>query len=165
MMRYMSIEAIKQDPAWKNGEYTMEPENGLRTATDLTFVMGSAPLVQQKAAPTRKAAEAFVDSYVPRTMANSDANNLIYYFDASRTYNPEAKLASITVPVMYINSADDFINPPELGIAEKLAPKMPRARFVLLPISDKTRGHGTHTQAVLWKPYLVELLKQSEPTH
>ena len=165
MMRYMSIQAIKQDPAWKNGEYTTEPEGGLRTATDLTFIMGSAPLVQQKAAPTRKAAEAFVDGYIPRTMANSDANNLIYYFDASRNYNPEAKLATITVPVMYINSADDFINPPELGIAESLAPKMPHAKFVLLPISDLTRGHGTHTQAALWKPYLVELLKESEPTH
>lgn len=94
-------------------------------------------------------------------MANSDANDLIYYFDASRNYNPEAQLAKITVPVMYINSADDFINPPELGIAEKLTPKMPHAKFVLLPISDATRGHGTHTQAVIWKKYLVELLAVS----
>ena len=96
-------------------------------------------------------------------LANSDANDLIYYFDASRNYNPEAKLAKITVPVMFINSADDFINPPELGIAEKLAPKMPCAKFVLIPTSDATRGHGTHTQAALWKNYLVELLAASEP--
>ncbi|MGI4979965.1 MAG: alpha/beta fold hydrolase [Janthinobacterium lividum] len=163
MMRYMAIQDIKLDPAWKNGDYTTEPTDGLRAATELTFVMGTAPLVQQKAAPTRKAAEAFVDSYIPRALANSDANDLIYYFDASRNYNPEANLSKITVPVMYINSADDFINPPELGIAEKLAPKMPHAKFVLLPISDLTRGHGTHTQAVIWKKYLVELLAASAP--
>lgn len=163
MMRYMAIQDIKLDPAWKNGEYTSQPMDGLRAATELTFVMGTAPRVQQKAAPTRKAAEAFVDSYIPRVLANSDANDLIYYFDASRNYNPEADLAKITVPVMFINSADDFINPPELGIAEKLAPRMPHAKFVLLPISDATRGHGTHTQAALWKHYLVELLIASTP--
>jgi homoserine O-acetyltransferase len=42
---------------------------------------------------------------------------------------------------------------------------MPHAKFVLIPISDATRGHGTHTQAAVWKDYLVELLKESEPTH
>jgi homoserine O-acetyltransferase len=163
MMRYMAIQDIKLDPDWKNGEYTTEPLNGLRAADEITFIMGTAPLVQQKAAPTREAAEKFIDSYLPRVLANTDANNLLYYFDASRNYNPEPGLAKITVPVMYINSADDFINPPELGIAEKLAPKMPHAKFVLIPISDATRGHGTHTQAAIWKNYLIELLAESEP--
>jgi homoserine O-acetyltransferase len=163
MMRYMAIQDIKLDPAWKNGEYTTEPTEGLRAANEITFIMGTAPLVQQKAAPTREAAEKFIDNYLPRVLANTDANNLLYYFDASRNYNPEPGLAKITVPVMYINSADDFINPPELGIAEKLAPKMPHAKFVLIPISDATRGHGTHTQAAIWKNYLMELLAESEP--
>jgi homoserine O-acetyltransferase len=117
----------------------------------------------QKAAPTREAAEEYVDKYLARTTASTDANNLIYYVDASRNYDPSAQLGRITVPVMYINSADDFINPPELGIAEKLAKQMPHAKFVLIPISDATRGHGTHTQAAIWKDYLVELLRESEP--
>jgi homoserine O-acetyltransferase len=163
MMRYMAIENVKNDPAWQNGDYTAEPAEGLRTANEMLLVMGSAPLVMQKAAPTRESAEKFVDNYLARTLGSTDANNLIYYVDASRNYDPSAHLDRITVPVMYINSADDFINPPELGIAEKLVTQMPKAKFVLIPISDQTRGHGTHTQAALWKDHLVELLKESEP--
>jgi homoserine O-acetyltransferase len=163
MMRYMAIENIKSDPAWQNGNYATEPVVGLRTANEMLLVMGSAPLVMQKAAPTREAAEEFVDKYLTRVGASTDANNLIYYVDASRNYDPSAQLGRITVPVVYINSADDFINPPELGIAEKLAKQMPHAKFVLIPISDATRGHGTHTQAAIWKDYLVELLRESEP--
>jgi homoserine O-acetyltransferase len=64
---------------------------------------------------------------------------------------------------MWINSADDFINPPELGIAEKMVGQIPHARFVLIPISDATRGHGTHTVAAVWEKYLVELMQESEP--
>jgi homoserine O-acetyltransferase/O-succinyltransferase len=163
MMRYMAIENIKNDPAWQNGNYASEPLLGLRTANEMLLIMGSAPLVTQKAAPTREAAEEYVDKYLTRVGASTDANNLIYYVDASRNYDPSAQLGRITVPVMYINSADDFINPPELGIAENLAKQMPHAKFVLIPISDATRGHGTHTQAAIWKDYLVELLRESEP--
>lgn len=163
MMRYMAIENIERDPAWKNGDYTSEPAMGLRTANEMLFVMGSAPLVLQKAAPTREAAEHYVDNYLQRATANTDANNFIYQLDASRDYDPSAKLSTITVPVMWINSADDYINPPELGIAEATVHQMPNAKFVLLPTSDATRGHGTHTVAALWQQYLVELLQESTP--
>jgi homoserine O-acetyltransferase len=163
MMRYMAIENIKNDPAWQNGNYATEPVAGLRTANEMLLIMGSAPLVMQKMAPTRETAEQYVDKYLARATASTDANNLIYYVDASRNYDPSTQLERITVPVMYINSADDFINPPELGIAENLAKRMPHAKFVLIPISDRTHGHGTHTLAAVWKAYLVELLKESEP--
>jgi homoserine O-acetyltransferase len=162
MMRYMAIEAMKKDPAWLGGEYKGEPVEGLTTANEMLLVMGSAPLVMQKAAPTRAAAEAYVDKYVARADGATDANDLIYQLDASRNYDPSAHLDRITVPVMWINSADDFINPPELGIAEKMVGRMPRAKFVLLPISAKTRGHGTHTAAAVWKDELVELMRESE---
>jgi homoserine O-acetyltransferase len=162
MMRYMAIEAIKKDPAWLGGEYKTEPLEGLTTANEMLLIMGSAPLVMQKAAPTRAAAEAYVDKYVARTDAATDANNMIYQLDASRNYDPSAHLDRIKVPVMWINSADDYINPPELGIAEKMVGQMPRAKFVLIPISDKTRGHGTHTVAAVWKDDLVELLAESD---
>jgi homoserine O-acetyltransferase len=165
MMRYMAIENIKLDPAWKNGEYTEEPALGLRTANEMLLIMGGTPLLMQKAAPTREAAEKYVDNYLARTTAVTDANNLVYYVDASRNYDPSPNLEKITVPVMFINSADDYINPPELGIAEKLTTRMPHAKFVLIPLSDKTRGHGTHTMAAIWKNYLVELLNESEPQH
>jgi homoserine O-acetyltransferase len=163
MMRYMAIEAVKRDPAWLNGEYKTEPVEGLRTANEIVLVMGSSPLQMQKLAPTRELAEQFVDRYLARTMASTDANDLIFYFNASRNYDPNPHLDRITVPVLWINSADDFINPPELGIAEKLVKRMPNARFILLPISDATRGHGTHTVAAVWKDGLAEFMRATEP--
>jgi homoserine O-acetyltransferase len=165
MMRYMAIENIERDPAWDHGNYTAEPLEGLRSANEILLIMGSAPLQQQKLFPTPESAEHFVDTYLPRVDAHTDANNFIYYVDASRDYDPSASLAKITVPVMWINSADDFINPPELGIAQKMVHDMPHAQFVLIPISDATRGHGTHTQAAIWKNYLIQLLAESAPKH
>jgi homoserine O-acetyltransferase/O-succinyltransferase len=162
MMRYMAIEAIKQDPAWMGGEYKTEPVQGLRTANEMIWIMGTAPLLLQKAAPTRAAAEAYIDKAIAGTMARTDANNMMYYLNASRNYNPAPKLGTVTVPVLWINSADDYINPPELGIAEKMVKEMPRAKFVLIPISDATRGHGTHTAAAVWKDYLAEFMRETE---
>lgn len=163
MMRYMAIQDIKLDPAWQGGEYKTEPQDGLRAANEMLLVMGSAPLVMQKQAPTRQAAEEYVDKYLARTMAATDANDMIFYVNASRNYNPEPKLGTIKAPVLWINSADDYINPPELGIAEMEVKKIPHGRFILLPISDQTRGHGTHTAAAVWKDYLAEFLRQTEP--
>jgi homoserine O-acetyltransferase len=163
MMRYMAIEAIRQDPAWMDGEYKTEPVQGLRTANEIGFIMGSSPLQMQKQAPTREAAEKYVDAYLARTMPTTDANDMIFYWNASRNYDPSPRLEQITVPVLWINSADDYINPPELGIAEKMVKRMSNARFILLPISDATRGHGTHTVAAVWKGYLAEFMRETEP--
>jgi homoserine O-acetyltransferase/O-succinyltransferase len=163
MMRYMMIQAIELDPAWMGGEYKTEPTEGLRNANDLLLVMGSSPLQMQKVAPTREAAEKYVDNYLARTMASADANNMIFYFNASRNYDPSPHLDRITAPVLWINSADDYINPPELGIAEKMVKKMPNAQFILIPISDATRGHGTHTVAAVWKDYLAAFMQKTEP--
>ena len=162
MMRYMAIEAIRQDPAWMGGEYQTEPAQGVRTANEIALVMGSSPLQMQKQAPTREAAEKYVDNYWERT-GKSDANDMIFYWNASRNYDPSPRLGQITVPVLWINSADDYINPPELGIAEQMVKRMPHARFILLPISDATRGHGTHTAAAVWKDYLAEFMRSTEP--
>lgn len=162
MMRYMAIEAIKQDPAWMGGEYKTEPVEGLRNANELLFVMGSSPLRLQRLAPTREQAEQYIDRELARVMAQTDANNFIFYTNASRNYDPSPNLERITVPVLWINSADDFINPPELGIAERMVKRMPRARFILIPISDETRGHGTHTVAAVWKDYLTELMQETD---
>jgi homoserine O-acetyltransferase/O-succinyltransferase len=162
IMRYMAMQAVKLDPQWLDGEYKSQPAQGLRTANEMLFIMGSSPLQLQKRAPTRVAAEAYIDEYLKRATAATDANDLIYYINASRNYDPSQDLERITVPVLYINSGDDFINPPELGIAETLAKKMPHCRFVLIPTSDATHGHGTHTVAALWKDDLQQLLQQSE---
>src|SRR5277367_4698702 len=160
LWRKMLIDAIRSDPAYQDGEYKTEPKDGLRTAEDLLVIAGSAPLVMQKSFSTRDAADKYADTLDQRAAA-LDANDLLYQVSASRNYDPGPQLENITVPVMWINSADDFINPPELAIAEKQAPRLKNGTFILLPISDLTHGHGTHTWAVAWQSYLKQLLDKS----
>jgi len=157
MWRKMAIDAIRADPAWKDGNYTDQPAAGARTAADLLILAGINPLAMQAQLPTRAATEAALDTAFARAR-QIDANDALYYLDASRNYDPSPALERITVPVLWINSADDFINPPELGLAERLVRRMPRARFILIPASTETRGHGTHTWARFWKADLVRLL-------
>ena len=161
MWRKMVMDAIREDPEWKGGEYPAEPQQALRTALDLLLLAGSAPWYWQKTYPTRDAADRGLDDYFKARLAGLDANDLLYAVNASRHYDPSPQLEKIRAPVMYINSADDFINPPELGIAEREIKKLKDGRFVLLPISEETRGHGTHTRAAVWKQYLGELLEKT----
>jgi homoserine O-acetyltransferase len=156
--RKMVMDAIRDDPEWKGGEYGAEPRQALRTALDLLLIAGSAPLPMQKSDPTRDAADKFLDEYFATRMAGLDANDLLYAVNASRNYDPSSKLETIRARMMWINSGDDFINPPELGIAEREVKRIKNARFVLIPASEQTHGHGTHTWAALWKEHLAELL-------
>jgi homoserine O-acetyltransferase len=161
MWRHMAVQSIRDDPTWDNGNYSHEPIEGLRGAADFLIIAGSAPQQMQTDFPTRRRAEDYVNRTVNATVTRTDANDFLYYFDASRNYNPEPKLSTITAAVLWINSADDFINPPELEIAQTLVTRMPHARLVLVPASMETYGHGTHTHAEVWKNYLIELLKES----
>jgi homoserine O-acetyltransferase/O-succinyltransferase len=159
MWRQMSIDAIKADPAWNGGNYTAQPESGRRTARYLSMIAGGNAWGLQEQYPTRNKAAAFLaENYAARAANDLDANDQIYQLDSSRDYNPAPLLARITVPVLWINTSDDFINPPELGMAQKHAKLMPRAKFILLPFSPETKGHGTHTWARFWKQELVKLL-------
>jgi homoserine O-acetyltransferase len=158
--RKMLMDAIREDPAWNGGEYKEEPKEALRTAEDLLVIAGSAPLVMQKTLPDRDAADKYAASAEQRAR-ELDANDLLYQANASRNYDPAPQLEKITAPVMWINSSDDFINPPELGIAERESKRLKNGTFVLLPISELTHGHSTHTWAAAWKPHLEELLEKS----
>lgn len=161
LWRKMSIEAITSDPAYQGGNYTEQPVQGLRAAAGLLMVAGAAPLPMQLAYPNRAAIETWYADQLPARVKGMDGNDFIYQVDASRTYDPSKDLEKITAPVTWINSADDFINPPELGIAEREAKRIKNGRFVLIPASPQTRGHGTHTAAALWKDELEKLLKRS----
>jgi homoserine O-acetyltransferase len=161
MMRKMIIDAIRSDPDWHGGEYTAPPERGLRTALAMLFMMTSSPLQQQKTAPTRDSADVFITNYVNGRLRTMDANDMLYAFDASRDYDPSSSLESIRASVLAINSADDVVNPPELGLMEKLMPRVAHGRYVLIPTSDRTRGHGTHSLPAVWKGYLAEFLEQT----
>ena len=159
--RNMEIDAIENDPDWKGGDYTSEPVRALRTVIDLTVIAGSAPHQMQKALPTRDLADAYLKRVMSAELAELDANDELYQIASSRDYDPSAKLGAITAPLMWVNSADDFINPPELGLAEQSVKQIKRGQFMLLPIGPNTHGHGTHTYAVAWKQYLAQLLQES----
>jgi homoserine O-acetyltransferase len=160
--RKMVIDGIRQDPDWKNGDYTTEPRAGLQITADFLLIAGSVPLQMQKDLGTRDAADEFLENSISRTTARLDANDMLYAVNSSRNYDPSPHLEDIKVPVMFVNSADDFINPPELGIAEREIKRVKKGRFVLIPASLQTHGHGTHTWAAVWQDYLKELLDSSK---
>lgn len=162
MWRRMAAEAIRRDSAWADGNYAAEPVQGLRTAASLLQLVGMAPLFVQHGYPTRAAADAWIVPRVEADIATRDANDLIYQLEASRSYDPLPGIEGIRTPMTWVNSADDFINPPELGIAEPAARRMPSVRFVLIPATPETHGHGTHTWARFWKAELVDLLRRTE---
>ena len=163
LWRKMVIDGIRQDPDWKGGDYTSQPRAGLQIAADFLLIAGSAPLHMQEDLPTRDAADKFLDDSMKRIVPGLDANDFLYAVSASRNYDPSPKLDAIKAPVMFVNSADDFINPPELGIAEREIKKVKHGKFVLLPTSEQTHGHGTHTWAAVWQQYLKQLLEESQP--
>ena len=151
------IDAIRNDPAWQGGNYTSQPPS-LGTAASLIFFMGSNPPLRQEQLPTLvKADEALAES-VANAMRTQDANDILYQVSASWDYDPAPKLESIRAPLLAINSADDLINPPELGILEREIKRVKRGEAIVIPLSPQTRGHGTHTIAALWKQHLVKLL-------
>ncbi len=161
MWRQMIIDGIEKDPAWKGGNYTSEPLQGLRTAGDILFIAGAAPLSLQAQYPTRDAAVAYMRQRTA-DLSGLDANDMIYQFDSSRNYNPWPGLEKITAPLTWVNSADDFINPRNLDIPQQAVKRMKNAQFRLIPESADTHGHGTHTWAKFWKTDLIELLERSE---
>lgn len=160
MWRKMLMDDITTDPEWNHGDYSTEP-HGLVAALDMLAIAGSSPLQLQKDYPTAALADADLDSWLKERLAKTDANDLLYQVDSSRDYDPSPGLDKIEAPVMWVNSADDFVNPQELGIAQQEIKRVKHGKFVLLPITDETRGHGTHTLPAIWKGYLAELLAES----
>jgi len=160
MMRKLILDDIRGDPAWQGGDYAAQPP-GLAAALQLLFVMTSSPQVLQRAAGTRDSADAYITRWLAGAERSYDANDFWYAFDASREYDPSRALERITAPLLAINSADDYINPPELKIMEREIRQVRAGRFILIPIGPLTRGHGTHTVAAAWKsefaPFLAEL--------
>lgn len=164
IQRKMAIDLIKMDPEWKGGEYIEQPTLGLSGAISSLIFMTSSPLQWQKSAPTRELAETMLDKLEKRYLTSLDANDFIYQFDASRDYNPAPYLVKIKAPLFAVNSADDQVNPPELALMEKEIKNVKKGKYILLPITDKTTGHGTHSNPSIWGQYLQELLGISFPS-
>ena len=161
MVRKLAMDSIRSDPAWNGGEYASPPLAGLRGALEVLFFMGSAALPLQAQLPTRDAADKFAEEWMAKRLTATDANDFLYAFDASRDYDPSPDLGKVEAAITAINSADDEVNPPELGILEREIKRVKRGKAVLLPIGPQTRGHGTHTNAAAWKDHLAVLLERS----
>ncbi|MEY2484869.1 MAG: homoserine O-acetyltransferase/O-succinyltransferase [Verrucomicrobiota bacterium] len=159
--RRIIIDAIRNEPAWKEGEYTTQPPS-LRTAAEMLWFMSSNPVLRQKEAPTLAKTDEVLNKFVADIVKADDANDVLYALEASHDYDPGPNLEKIRAPLLAINSADDLINPPELGILEHEVKRVQRGRAVVIPFSDKTRGHGSHTIAALWKGELIKLLQESD---
>ena len=158
--RRIIIDTIRGDPAWNGGEYKTQPPS-LRTAAEMLWLMSNNPMVRQKEAPTLSKADEVLDKFVGEHLKTDDANDVLYALEASHDYDPGPDLEKIRAPLLAINFADDLINPPELGILEREIKRMPHGRALVIPLSEKTRGHGSHTIAALWKDELVRLLAES----
>jgi homoserine O-acetyltransferase len=157
--RRMVIDAIRNDPQWKGGDYAAQPQS-LRLATQMLFFMGSNPVLRQQQMATLRESDKALDEYVAAASKSTDANDLLYQLEASHDYDPAPDLEQIAAPLIAVNSADDLINPPELGILEREIKRVKNGRAVVLPLTPDTRGHGSHTVAALWKQYLKELLEK-----
>src|SRR5205807_503851 len=158
--RRVIIDAIRNDPEWKGGDYSSQPPS-LRTAAQMLWLMSSNPVLRQKEAPDLKKTDEVLDKFVADHLKTDDANDVLYALDASRDYDPGPGLKKIRASLLAINSADDLINPPELRILEREIKRVAKGRAVVIPLSDKTRGHGSHTVAALWKNELERLLKET----
>ena len=159
--RRMVIDAIRNDPSWDGGEYKTQPAS-LRTAAQMLWLMSGNPVLRQKDAPSLAKTDEVLYKFVEQIVKTDDANDVLYALEASHDYDPGPNLEKIRAPLLAINSADDLINPPELGILEREIKRVPKGRAIVIPLSEKTRGHGSHTIASLWKDQLVQLLKETE---
>jgi homoserine O-acetyltransferase len=160
--RRVTMDAIRNDPAWLGGDYTAQPP-GLRTAVSMLYLMGSNPTLRQQEAPTLAQSDAVLEGWLDRVMPSFDANDLLYQVAASYDYDPGPGLEKISKPLVAVNSADDLINPPELGILEREIVRVAHGRAIVVPLGPDTRGHGTHTIARVWQAHLADLLAASSP--
>jgi homoserine O-acetyltransferase len=160
--RRLAIDAIRHDPEWQGGDYAKQPPS-LRTGAEMLHLMSSNPVLRQAETPTLAKTDETLDAFVANYFKTGDANDYLYALEASADYDPNPGLEKIKAPLLAINSADDLINPPELGILEREIKRVAHGRAVVIPFSDQTRGHGSHTVAALWKAELVRLLAETEP--
>ena len=158
--RRIVIDAIRNDPGWHGGDYSTQPPS-LRTAQEILIFMSSNPVLRQQQMPTLAESDSKLDHFVSLEPFGKDANDLLFQIEASRDYDPGPDLEKIRAPLLAVNSADDLVNPPELGILEREIKRVPKGRAIVIPLSPETRGHGTHTMAAVWKNYLEELLAVS----
>ena len=159
--RRLIIDSIRTDPEWLDGNHEKQPR-GLRLALEMSWLMGNNAVQRLKEAPTFTASDEVLEKYLAERLPKVDANDYLYAFEASHDYDPGPGLEKIKAPLLAINFADDLINPPELRVLETEIKRVKRGKAIVMPLSEETRGHGTHTLAPVWKKHLARFLKQTE---
>ncbi len=161
MMRRLIVDSIRNDPEWRGGDYTTQPRSAQFASVFFGIATNGGTLALQRQAPNREAADKLLDGRLNGRF-DFDANDVLYQWDSSRTYDPSAGLEKIQARLLAINSADDERNPPETGLMDAALKRVKDGRLYLIPGSDQTRGHGTVSIAQLWKRELMVLLQQAE---
>ena len=161
MMRRLIVDSIRNDPDWKNGNYTEQPRSLRFASVFYNTATNGGNQALYAAAPTREKADQWLDQRLNASFAG-DANDHLYQWDSSRDYDPSRSLEKITATLLAINSADDERNPPELGVLDREIKRVKNGRVLIVPGGEQTAGHGTTAQAKFWKQSLAELL-QSAP--
>ena len=155
--RRVIIDAIRNDPAWNNGEYpdpAAGPADGGRDALLHVEQPGRAPEGGTDPRAGRSGARRVrgqddPDDRTPTTCSTRSR---------ARRTTTRSRTGADQAPLVAINFEDDLINPPELGILEREIRRVPQGQGIVIPRSDRTRGHGTHTLAAVWKDHLIRLL-------
>jgi homoserine O-acetyltransferase len=155
MMRRMVIDSIRNDPEWNGGDYREQPRAFRVAQVYYGIATSGGALAMYNATGSREKTDRELERRLSQ-VGTVDANNYMYEMDASRDYDPARDLEKIRARVLAINSADDERNPPELGVMEAAMKRIKNGRYVLIPISPETRGHGTTGNAKFWKKYLEE---------
>jgi homoserine O-acetyltransferase len=161
IQRRLVSDAIRGDPGWNNGEYA-RPPHGLASALQMALIAASSAAQLSRQWPTTEATDRMLDGFVQQRLAQTDANDFLYAWESSRSYDPAPGLERIQAWVYAVNFEDDEINPPELRILEREIQRVRRGWAVVVPASERTRGHLSYWDAELWRPYLIELLRESE---
>ena len=159
LWRRIITEAIRTDPAWRDGGYTETPPFFARVFPLFTLMVESARHLRQNAPDREKTIE-----YYNRLVGEAtslDANDCLYRFEASRDYNPWPDLEKITAPLLAINFTDDMINPPEASRMDEAMARLKTGKSILItPEGDKSLGHQNQSLGALWGPYVAEFLKE-----
>jgi len=162
MMRRLLVESVKADPDYNNGNYTTQPKSLKLANTFFAIGTSGGDLAYQQLAPTRAAADKFVDDRLAAPF-NADANDFIWQWASSGDFNAAPGLTKIKAQVLAINAADDERNPPQTGLMEAAMKDVKNGRLYMIPASTDTRGHGTTGNAKFWSAQLKAFMDSLPP--
>ena len=158
MLRRVMLETVRNDPEYKDGNYTTQPHSMKIASVFFGIATAGGTLRYQKLAPTREKADKLVDARLAAPMT-ADANDFLWQWGSSGDYDASPDLEKIEATVLAINDADDERNPPETNLMTNALKRVKNAKLHLIPASDETSGHLTTANAKFYQRELQKLLE------